>query len=129
MRPGIFVSRTREKLGCTCDQIGRTLEPCVGIFILYPQIGCRYLCKRKCNRQCLHTNNMINKHLYYNKDFKEDVIYARHNSAKTDTDLFLLHLLCLVFMCHQVNRLIQAFYQQSPVSICSNSLERVPEVR
>ncbi len=22
------VSRTREKLGCTCDQIGRTLEPC-----------------------------------------------------------------------------------------------------
>ncbi len=28
MRPGIFVSRTREKLGCTCDQIGRTLEPC-----------------------------------------------------------------------------------------------------
>ncbi len=29
MRPGIFVSRTREKLGCTCDQIGRTLEPCI----------------------------------------------------------------------------------------------------
>ncbi len=28
MRPGIFVSRTREKLGRTCDQIGRTLEPC-----------------------------------------------------------------------------------------------------
>ncbi len=28
VRPGIFVSRTREKLGCTCDQIGRTLEPC-----------------------------------------------------------------------------------------------------
>ncbi len=28
MRPGIFVSRTREKLGHTCDQIGRTLEPC-----------------------------------------------------------------------------------------------------
>ncbi len=28
MRPGIFVSRTREKLGCMCDQIGRTLEPC-----------------------------------------------------------------------------------------------------
>ncbi len=27
MRPGIFVSRTREKLGRTCDQIGRTLEP------------------------------------------------------------------------------------------------------
>ncbi len=27
VRPGIFVSRTREKLGCTCDQIGRTLEP------------------------------------------------------------------------------------------------------
>ncbi len=32
MRPGIFVSRTREKLGCTCDQIGRTLEPCSAIF-------------------------------------------------------------------------------------------------
>ncbi len=30
VRPGIFVSRTREKLGCTCDQIGRTLEPCQG---------------------------------------------------------------------------------------------------
>ncbi len=29
MHPGIFVSRTREKLGRTCDQIGRTLEPCV----------------------------------------------------------------------------------------------------
>ncbi len=29
VRPGIFVSRTREKLGRTCDQIGRTLEPCV----------------------------------------------------------------------------------------------------
>ncbi len=29
VRPGIFVSRTREKLGCTCDQIGRTLEPCL----------------------------------------------------------------------------------------------------
>ncbi len=28
MRPGIFVSRTREKLGRTCNQIGRTLEPC-----------------------------------------------------------------------------------------------------
>ncbi len=28
VRPRIFVSRTREKLGCTCDQIGRTLEPC-----------------------------------------------------------------------------------------------------
>ncbi len=28
MRSGIFVSRTREKLGRTCDQIGRTLEPC-----------------------------------------------------------------------------------------------------
>ncbi len=28
VRPGIFVSRTREKLGRTCDQIGRTLEPC-----------------------------------------------------------------------------------------------------
>ncbi len=28
MRPGIFVSRTREKLGRTCDQVGRTLEPC-----------------------------------------------------------------------------------------------------
>ncbi len=27
VRPGIFVSRTREKLGRTCDQIGRTLEP------------------------------------------------------------------------------------------------------
>ncbi len=27
MRPGIFVSCTREKLGRTCDQIGRTLEP------------------------------------------------------------------------------------------------------
>ncbi len=26
MRPGIFVSRTREKLGRTCDQIGRTLD-------------------------------------------------------------------------------------------------------
>ncbi len=25
VRPGIFVSRTREKLGRTCDQIGRTL--------------------------------------------------------------------------------------------------------
>ncbi len=33
VRPGIFVSRTREKLGCTCDQIGRTLEPCVCIYI------------------------------------------------------------------------------------------------
>ncbi len=31
VRPGIFVSRTREKLGCTCDQIGRTLEPCMCI--------------------------------------------------------------------------------------------------
>ncbi len=31
MRPGIFVSRTREKLGRTCDQIGRTLEPCYDI--------------------------------------------------------------------------------------------------
>ncbi len=31
MRPGIFVSRTREKLGSTCDQIGRTLEPCIYI--------------------------------------------------------------------------------------------------
>ncbi len=30
VRPGIFVSRTREKLGRTCDQIGRTLEPCIG---------------------------------------------------------------------------------------------------
>ncbi len=29
MRPGIFVSRTGEKLGRTCDQIGRTLEPCI----------------------------------------------------------------------------------------------------
>ncbi len=29
VRPGIFVSRTREKLGRTCDQIGRTLEPCI----------------------------------------------------------------------------------------------------
>ncbi len=28
MRPQIFVSRTLEKLGRTCDQIGRTLEPC-----------------------------------------------------------------------------------------------------
>ncbi len=28
VRPGIFVSHTREKLGRTCDQIGRTLEPC-----------------------------------------------------------------------------------------------------
>ncbi len=27
MHPGIFVSRTREKLGRTCDQIGHTLEP------------------------------------------------------------------------------------------------------
>ncbi len=26
MCPGIFVSHTREKLGRTCDQIGRTLE-------------------------------------------------------------------------------------------------------
>ncbi len=32
VRPGIFVSRTREKLGRTCDQIGRTLEPCDMIF-------------------------------------------------------------------------------------------------
>ncbi len=31
VRPGIFVSRTREKLGCTCDQIGRTLEPCLSL--------------------------------------------------------------------------------------------------
>ncbi len=30
VRPGIFVSHTREKLGRTCDQIGRTLEPCLG---------------------------------------------------------------------------------------------------
>ncbi len=27
VRPGIFVSRTRGKLGRTCDQTGRTLEP------------------------------------------------------------------------------------------------------
>ncbi len=33
VRPGIFVSRTREKLGCTCDQIGRTLEPCITSFV------------------------------------------------------------------------------------------------
>ncbi len=32
VRPGIFVSRTREKLGRTCDQIGRTLEPCRVVF-------------------------------------------------------------------------------------------------
>ncbi len=39
VRPGIFVSRTREKLGCTCDQIGRTLEPCNTLEICnkYPQ--------------------------------------------------------------------------------------------
>ncbi len=29
VRPRVFVSRTREKLGRTCDQIGRTLEPCL----------------------------------------------------------------------------------------------------
>ncbi len=29
MRPTFFFSRTLEKLGRTCDQIGRTLEPCV----------------------------------------------------------------------------------------------------
>ncbi len=34
VRPGIFVSRTREKLGRTCDQIGRTLEPCYPIYFL-----------------------------------------------------------------------------------------------
>ncbi len=34
VRPGIFVSRTREKLGCTCDQIGRTLEPWYSLFFL-----------------------------------------------------------------------------------------------
>ncbi len=28
VRPTLFFSRTLEKLGCTCDQIGRTLEPC-----------------------------------------------------------------------------------------------------
>ncbi len=28
VRLGIFVSRTGEKLGRTCDHIGRTLEPC-----------------------------------------------------------------------------------------------------
>ncbi len=28
VRPQIFFSRTLEKLGHTCDQIGRTLEPC-----------------------------------------------------------------------------------------------------
>ncbi len=33
VRPGIFVSRTREKLGRTCDQIGHTLEP--WIYILF----------------------------------------------------------------------------------------------
>ncbi len=27
-RPQIFFSGTLEKLGRTCDQIGRTLEPC-----------------------------------------------------------------------------------------------------
>ncbi len=28
VRPTFFFSRTLEKLGRTCDQIGRTLEPC-----------------------------------------------------------------------------------------------------
>ncbi len=35
VRVGIFVSRTREKLGRTCDQIGRTLEPCSAIYTVY----------------------------------------------------------------------------------------------
>ncbi len=43
VRPGIFVSRTREKLGCTCDQIGRTLEPCMiymcTVYIYYVHIN------------------------------------------------------------------------------------------
>ncbi len=34
VRPGIFVSRTREKLGHTCDQIGHTLEPCTATLSL-----------------------------------------------------------------------------------------------
>ena len=29
VRPQIFFSRTVEKLGRMCDQIGRTLEPCI----------------------------------------------------------------------------------------------------
>ncbi len=33
VRPTFFFSRTLEKLGRTCDQIGRTLEPCIYIYI------------------------------------------------------------------------------------------------
>ncbi len=41
MRPGIFVSRTREKLGRTCDQIGRTLEPCLTNLIYVLKLRCQ----------------------------------------------------------------------------------------
>ncbi len=40
MRPGIFVSRTREKLGRTCDQIGRTLEPCTTTNVIILMFNC-----------------------------------------------------------------------------------------
>ncbi len=40
VRPQIYFSRTLEKLGRTCDQIGRTLEPYTMITILVPTPMC-----------------------------------------------------------------------------------------
>ena len=37
VRPQIFFSRTSEKIGRMCDQIGRTLEPCKSLHAVAPQ--------------------------------------------------------------------------------------------
>ncbi len=88
VRPGIFVSRTREKLGCTCDQIGRTLEPW-WYFKMWS-----FLIIRQCNRW-----KLSHKHIFkeaHKPSSDDNIIKTSRSHYQTFVKLLLEKAHCLL---------------------------------